>query len=77
MLGLTTVRRHGDVSHASARLVSINPPKLINAKTSGKLERLFVKEEQVVSKGSHLGYIESTANYNQVMQLQTWIGQAF
>mgnify|MGYP001398927198 CR=1 FL=1 len=76
MLVLTTVIRYPDIIHSSARLVSINPPKLINAKTSGKLERLFVKEEQVVSKGSHLGYIESTANYNQVMQLQTWIGQA-
>ena len=75
LLALTLIIKYPDLIHSSARLVSLNPPKLINAKMEGKLEKLFVTNEQVVNKGLHLGCIESTADYNQVMQLQNWVNQ--
>lgn len=64
LLALTLIIKYPDLIHSSARLVSLNPPKLINAKMEGKLEKLFVTNEQVVNKGLHLGCIESTADYN-------------
>lgn len=75
MLALTWIIKYPDIILSSARLVSTNPPKLINARTEGKLERLFVTNEQVVSKGLHLGCMESTADYNQVMKLQAWLNR--
>ncbi len=37
--------------------------------------KLFVINEQQVQKGQHLGFMESTAAYDQVVQLQIWIDQ--
>lgn len=75
LLALTGIIEYPDIINSSARLVTLNPPKLVNAKTEGKLEKLFVVNEEVVKKGRHLGCIESTADYNEVIQLQNWIAQ--
>lgn len=75
MLALTGIIKYPDIINSSARLVTLNPPKLVNAKAEGKLEKLFVANEQVVNKGLHLGCLESTADYNEVIQLKKWIDQ--
>lgn len=64
-----------DIINGSAQLVSLNAPKMISSKTQGKLMKLFAAEGEVVQKGKHLGYMESTASYNEVMQLKNWIDQ--
>lgn len=68
--------KYPDTVNASARLVAVDPPKLITAKADGRLIKLFVRNEQAVTKGQHLGYIESTAHYEQVLKLQDWINKA-
>ena len=73
LLSLTWIVKYPDIVNASARLVAINPPKSMIAKAEGKLVKLFVANEQEVHKNQHLGYIESTSSYEQVMQLQDWI----
>jgi multidrug efflux pump subunit AcrA (membrane-fusion protein) len=75
LLSLTWFIKYPDIVNASARLVAINPPKLITARAEGRLLKLFVANEQSVTKDQHLGYIESTANYEQVMKLKNWINQ--
>ena len=75
LLTLTWIIKYPDILRASARLVALNPPKLINAKTEGKLLKLFVTNEQTVKKGQHLGYMESTADYAEVIKLMNWIDE--
>ncbi len=70
LLTVTWFIKYPDIINASARLVAINPPKLIASRAEGRLLKLFVTNEQAVTKNQHLGYIESTANYNQVIVLQ-------
>jgi multidrug efflux pump subunit AcrA (membrane-fusion protein) len=62
-----------DVIHGSARLVSLNAPKMVSSKTEGKLMKLLVKDGELVEKGKHLGIMESTASYEEVLNLQRWI----
>jgi len=75
LLSLTWFIKYPDIVNTSARLVAINPPKLITAKVEGRILKLFVVNEQTVVKDQHLGYIESAANYEQVMKLQNWINR--
>ena len=73
LLAATWFIKYPDIINGSATLVALNAPKLINAKVEGKLIGLFASNEERVKKGQHLGYMESTANYQQVMKLQSWI----
>jgi multidrug resistance efflux pump len=75
LLSLTWFIKYPDIVNGTARLVALNPPKLISSKAEGKLLRLFVINEQQVHKGEHLGYMENTAEYKQVMKLQNWIDE--
>ncbi|MBS1620442.1 MAG: HlyD family efflux transporter periplasmic adaptor subunit [Bacteroidetes bacterium] len=73
LLALTWFIKYPDIINGSARLVALNPPKLITSKVEGKLLKLFVTNEQQVQQGTHLGYMESTAVYKEVMKLQLWV----
>jgi HlyD family secretion protein len=73
LLALTWFIRYPDIINGSARLVALNPPKLITSKVEGKLLKLFVVTDQLVQKGQHLGFMESTANYYEVIRLQGWV----
>src|ERR1043166_3416980 len=52
--------KYPDIINTSAKIVALNPPKLINAKVEGKLLKLFIANDQQVHKGQHLGYMEAT-----------------
>jgi len=69
---LTYIIQYPDIVNASARLVALNPSKVVNAKREGKIIQLFAENEQTVKKDQHLGFIESTASYNEVMILYKW-----
>jgi multidrug resistance efflux pump len=75
LLVLTWLIKYPDTIIATAKVVTSNPPKLVASRVDGKLTKLFVANEEDVFPGKHLGYIESTTNYNEVMQLQQWIQQ--
>ena len=72
-LAVTWAVRYPDVLPASGRLVAINPPLPVAAKSGNRLQKLFVSAEQEVKAGQHLGYVQSTAAYEEVMQLQQWV----
>ncbi|MCC6835556.1 MAG: HlyD family efflux transporter periplasmic adaptor subunit [Cytophagales bacterium] len=61
--------KYPDVISASAKLTSINAPKPIVSLFGGKLIRLNVVESQSVEKGDILGYLESTADHEEVLKL--------
>ena len=64
------------IVNTNARLVSINAPKEIITKTSGKLVKLFAKENEQVNAGDILGYMESTASHEELITLSKNIDTA-
>jgi multidrug efflux pump subunit AcrA (membrane-fusion protein) len=67
--------RYPDLVEAPAKLTSINSPKQVICLTTGKLIRLKVKENELVKQGAVLGFIESTANHNEILALDTVIAK--
>lgn len=61
--------QYPDVINASAKLTSMNAPKTVIAKTDGKLMQLNIQENDSVISGAVIGYIESIAKPEQVLQL--------
>ena len=53
----------------NCRLVSVNSPKAINAKITGKLIKLITKEQIVVHKGDVLIWLENIASHEEVIDL--------
>lgn len=66
-----------DLIKASFKLTSINAPKLVLARTDGKLVRLFAQEGEVVPAGKVLAYLESTARHEEVLRLSVELEKAW
>lgn len=62
-----------DLVKANLRVVATNFPKAVHAKSEGVLMRLFVREGMQVRQGQKLAYLESTANPDEVLDLDTVI----
>lgn len=75
LFSLTWLIKYPDTINSSARLVALNPPKMVVAKSEGKLMKLLVQNEEEVKSGQELGYIESTSDYKEVVQLNGWINE--
>ncbi len=65
-----------DVVSTKAKLTSINAPKEVITKTSGKLIKLFAKENEQTQVGKVLGYMESTASHTEVLAISENIQNA-
>ena len=63
--------QYPDVITATAKLKSINAPKAVVNKLSGKLVKLFVKESDEVKENEIIGYMESTAQPNEILRLES------
>lgn len=68
-LALSWFIRYPDIVSADFTLTSLNAPKPVNARTGGKLTQLMVTDNTVVKSGQILGFIESTADPDQVLGL--------
>ena len=51
-------------------VTSQNPPEKIEARSSSKIEKIFIKDHQKVKKGDILFVLQSTANYSDVLELK-------
>ncbi|WP_129715045.1 HlyD family secretion protein [Pedobacter sp. SYP-B3415] len=58
-----------DIVKTSLKINSLNSPKIVLAKQSGKITRLLVREGAAVTQGMSLAYLESNANPQDVMTL--------
>lgn len=58
-----------DIVQANAVVHVVNGPKPVIAKNGGRLIRLFKKDNQPVSKGEVIGYLESTAEHSEILRL--------
>jgi multidrug resistance efflux pump len=61
--------QYPDLVTARAKINSINPPKQVIAKNGGRLVKLFKMDNQEIQQGDIIGYIESTANHDEVLRL--------
>jgi multidrug resistance efflux pump len=64
------VFRYPDIKKARIVVTSVNPPADLKARTSGKIVRLFVVNNEQVSTGDVLAMIENPAAYDDVVQLE-------
>ncbi len=61
--------KYPDIIKTSAKLVSINAPKPMITNASGKLIKLMIHENENVKKNQVLGFMESTADPEEVLKL--------
>ncbi len=61
--------KYPDMIAARVTILSENPPVQIVAKSDGKLDQLFIVNNQHVKQNDLLGIIENPANYNDAFQL--------
>ncbi len=61
--------KYPDMIAARVTILSENPPVQIVAKSDGKLDRLFIANNQQVKPGDVLAVIENSANYSDAYQL--------
>ena len=66
---LSALIDYPDVVKTSLKVNSLNAPKAVLAKQSGKLTALLVEDGQMVIANQSLGYFESTADPENVLQL--------
>lgn len=66
---LTWFLHYPDIVKSSARLSTINAPKQVVSRVDGKLNKLFVKDQQLVNQGQIIGFIESTAVHEDIITL--------
>ena len=64
------VFRYPDIKRASIVVTSVNPPADLEARSSGKITRLFISDNDLVSAGTVLAMIENPAAFEDVMQLK-------
>ncbi len=65
--------KYPDIIEARVTVVSQNPPIPIVARSDGKLDRIFVTDNQKVKVGDLLGIIENPANYKDVYSLKQFL----
>ena len=61
--------KYPDVITAPAKLAAINAPKEIKTKLAARLIQLSATENIEVKQGDVLGYLESTANHQYIINL--------
>ncbi len=59
-----------DVLPANIIITTEIPPVKIIARSSGKIQQVFVKDQQVIKEGEVLALINSTANYQSILKLK-------
>ena len=63
--------KYPDIISSSISVTTENPPASLVAKTSGKIDLLFVEDKQQVGKGEILAIIENTAKHQDVLELKS------
>ena len=65
--------KYPDIVTASAKLNSVNAPKQVITRSDGKLIKIAVKENEAVGAGQVLGYMESIANPQSIIEISQQI----
>lgn len=66
---LSALIKYPDVVSTQMIISSVNAPKVVLARQSGKLTTLLVKEGEMVEPGQHMAFFETTASPDDVLTL--------
>ncbi|MEO6523033.1 MAG: HlyD family efflux transporter periplasmic adaptor subunit [Mucilaginibacter sp.] len=75
IFSLSAFIRYPDIVKTSIKIESPNSPKPVVSRISGELTRLLIKENDMVSTGQPLAYIESTGNHGAILNLLNTLKQ--
>lgn len=73
LLLLSYVIKYPEFIPAPIIITTQNPPEKLKARISSKVEKILIKDHQVVQKNEILMILQSTANYRDVLSLKTII----
>ena len=62
--------KYPDIITASVSLTTKNPPAVLVAHTTGKIEALFITDKQIVNPGDNIAIIENATNYRHLFDLK-------
>lgn len=74
MLGVAALISYPDVIEAKILLTTNTPAVDVIARVDGHITRLFAKDRQEVKEGAVLAVLQSTADYGDILRLDTAIG---
>jgi multidrug resistance efflux pump len=63
--------KYPDIVTAKVEITANNPPATIIAKSTGKIEKVFIQDNQMVKKDDILAIIENTANFKDVLRVKS------
>ncbi len=69
--------KYPDVIDSAIIITTENPPAAVIAKSTGKIEQLFVTDTQPVSSDEHLAILENPARYESVILLDNKLSELF
>jgi multidrug resistance efflux pump len=75
LFSITWFIEYPSIVRTDFKLVAVQTPKPVIAKVNGRLEDLFVTDNQAVTAGQTLGYLESTAKHVEVLSLDKELEQ--
>lgn len=64
--------KYPDTIQAKVNITTQHLPVNIVVKNNGKIDKLFVKENQVVQEGEHLAVLENAASYEDILKIKEW-----
>lgn len=73
VLIMSYIIKYPEFIPAPILVTSQNPPEKIEARSSSKIEKIFIKDHQKVKKGDVLFVLQSTANYSDVLELKKFV----
>jgi HlyD family secretion protein len=73
LLALSYFVHYPDIIEAKVVLTTANPPIRVMAKSGGRVAELLVSDKQPVEKGQVLAVLENTANWRDVLRLESWL----
>ncbi|SFE81375.1 HlyD family secretion protein [Thermoflexibacter ruber] len=72
LLIISFLVKYPDTIQSKVNITTQHLPANIIAKYNGKIEKLFVRENQVVKAGEHLVLLENPADYEDMLKVQEW-----
>lgn len=73
LLLMSYIIKYPEFVPAPIMVTSQNPPEKIEARSSSKIEKIFIKDHQKVKKGDVMIVLQSTADYQDVLELKKLI----
>jgi multidrug resistance efflux pump len=77
ILFISWMIKYPDVLTAQAIITTNIPPENIVAKSSGKIQEIWVKDKQAVTAGQPLAIVENNANYDDIKLLKKLMNESY